>query len=108
MSVLPQAPVRPFSAELLNYARTRRLDAYLEPLAAAARAAFPDASEIRLVLTPDPELREASCIVYEVFIPPMDMAAWQAGCRRWGEDLYRICPAPDSVHFRLLPLPAQP
>ena len=104
------APVTPatawqWSAEVLTYAAERGLQQYLEPLREAVYRVFPTALSLRVFVEYDQELRDVSCIVYEVEVPDRDIPDFVQAVRAYGAEKFRICGAPLVCEFCLTVIP---
>src|SRR5947209_14973377 len=89
-------------ADVLDMARRYQLDAYLDPLLEATRRLFPTATGLTVAVEHDPELRDVWSIQFEVEVPKSDIPDYLRARRAWGEELFRICPAPLVCNFTLI------
>jgi hypothetical protein len=95
-----------WSADVVSFAVQHQVDAYLNPLLAAVHRVYPTATNVRVLLEDDPEIRDDWHIVFEVRVPGADVPDYVAATRAWHRELLRICPAPLVCNFRhyLLPI----
>jgi hypothetical protein len=97
----PSTTPWPWPEEVLAFAETRGIRAYLEPVLAVTRQLFPRAS-LEVAVEYDPELKDTSWIVFEVHAPSTDVPDYLQAVRAWNEETLRICPAPLVHNFVLL------
>jgi hypothetical protein len=86
----------------LAFAAQHHVQDYLDPLLEATRRIFPNACRQRVVVDEDPEIRDYRHLDFDVQIPQVDSRDYLQLQHRWTDDLYRLCPAPQTVVFRLL------
>src|SRR4051812_30514263 len=82
--------------DVADFAREQGIDQYLEPLRAAAHQVFPMLKELRVFLRRDPENADDRYLVWELELPRIDVATHRELSRSWGDQLYRIVPAPKA------------
>jgi hypothetical protein len=102
MSTLtPPQTTSQWPADVQDFARRQRVDAYLNPLLEATRGVFPTAGGIRVFVEGDAEIRDVRYIVFEVRVPRGDVPHSVKAQHFWIDELYRICPAPLVCTFCL-------
>jgi hypothetical protein len=87
--------------DVVEFAMRHQVDAFLTPLLEATQRVYPTARHLRVSLELDPELRDDWHIVFEVEVPQADVPNYVLAQHAWGEELFRICPAPLVCVFRL-------
>jgi hypothetical protein len=97
-----------WSADVLDFAAQRRVEACLDPLREVTQRLFPTASSLRVFLEGDPELRDEWHIVFEVDVPKADVPNYLEARHRWTAELFRLCPAPLVCTFCLTLLRTDP
>lgn len=95
MSAAPHPLVSP---EVLAFARERGVEKYLPKLIEWARQVYPIATRFDVFTEDDPEIAERY-IVFELDTPLTVEQSLEAD-RRWGDGVFRICPAPLVCVFR--------
>jgi hypothetical protein len=100
-TVTPPQTTWQWPADVQDFARRQRVDAYLNPLLEATRGVFPTARDVRVFLEGDPEIRDDWHIIFEVRVPRGDVPHSVRAQHFWIDELYRICPAPLVCVFRL-------
>ena len=91
--------------DVLDFAARHQVDAFLDPLLAATRRVYPTAQTLRVSLERDPEIRDDWHVLFEVEVPQSDLPNYVAAQHAWGEELFRLCPAPLVCIFRLALIP---
>lgn len=99
-STLSAAPQPTIPAEVVAFAREQGVENYLTPLIEWARQVYPNATRFDVFIEDDPEIANDRHIIFELDVP-LDVEQALEADRRWGEGLFRICPAPLVCIFRL-------
>ena len=94
-------PAWQWPTEVLEFAAGHQVQPYLDPLREALGDVFPTAQAVRVVLEPDPEIRDDWHIVFEVRVPQRDVADYVEAKRLWHRKLFALCPAPLVCTFSL-------
>ncbi|HEY7313039.1 MAG TPA: hypothetical protein VH643_26990 [Gemmataceae bacterium] len=95
-SATPHPVVPP---EVVTFAREQGVEKYLPELIEWAKQVYPSATRFEVFTEDDPEIANDRHIVFELDVPLSVEQAREAD-RRWGEGLFRICPAPLVCVFR--------
>jgi hypothetical protein len=98
----PSATAWSWPTEVLVYARDHQIEQYLEPLRELVDRLFPVRDALKVYVDQDPELRDVRAIVFYVRVTGVDLAQLRTARMEWGQNLFRICPAPLVHHFVLL------
>ncbi len=101
MSSLVSTTSWQWPGDVLAFVAQHQIDGYLEPLLQATRSLFPQARSIQVFLESDPEIRDEEHIVIEVETALTDVPHFLEAKRNWNQELFRLCPAPLTCHFRL-------
>jgi hypothetical protein len=102
MSMRSTAPTAGYwPPEVLEFAGRRQVTDLLDPLRLALDRLFPTAQSVRVRLEEDPEIRDDCHVVFEVRVARADVPDFGAAKRRWHEELFGLCPAPQVCLFRL-------
>ncbi len=105
MSAIPAAPaVYSWPADVLAFATSQQVRPFLDPLLDATRRLFP-AAQIKVLLETDPEFTGETHILFEVEIPSAAISNYVKAQHFWIDELYRVCPAPLVLLFRLALIP---
>ncbi len=105
MSALVSPKTWQWSPEVLDFAARNNVADYLEPLLEATRRVYPSARDLKVFVEQDRELRDVWAIVFDVSVPQADVPDYVKARRRWGDELFRICPAPLACTFVLTLIP---
>jgi hypothetical protein len=98
-AVIPPATSWAWPAEVLDFAAQNQIAAYLGPLRDAIAWLFPTAQGVSVLVEHDPEIRDHSCIVFEVSVPQRDIPDYVQARRKWTDDFRRICPGREGYLF---------
>jgi hypothetical protein len=98
----------PWPMEVLDFAARHQVDSCLDPLLTATRRVYPTLRSLRVSLERDPELRDEWHILFEVEVPKSDLPHYVQAQHAWGEELFRLCPAPLVCNFSLALIPVTP
>jgi hypothetical protein len=85
--------------EVVAFAREQGVATYLPRLVEWARQVYPGATRFEVFTEDDPEIANDRHIVFELDVPLTVEEALEAD-RRWGDGVFRICPAPLVCVFR--------
>jgi hypothetical protein len=96
VSAAPQPVIPP---EVIAFAREQSVEKYLPELIELARQVYPSATRFNVFTEDDPEIADDRHIVFELDVP-LDVEQALEADRRWGDGLFRICPAPLVCVFR--------
>jgi hypothetical protein len=96
MSAAPHPIVPP---EVLAFAREQGVEKYLPELIEWARQVYPSATRFEVFAEDDSEIANDRHIVFELDVPLSVKQSLEAD-RRWGDGLFRICPAHLVCVFR--------
>ena len=95
VSAAPQPTVSP---EVVAFAREKGVEQYLPPLIELARQVYPSATQFKVFVEEDWEIRE-TFIVFELDVP-LTVDQSLAANRRWHEGYQQIVLYPDPGAFR--------
>ena len=107
-TITATTPAFQWPADILDFAARNQVGSYLDPLLSAAHQLYPTACSVRVTLEHDRELRDVACIVFEVKVPKGDISNYALAKRAWGDELFRICPAPLVCNFCQILIPVSP
>ncbi len=94
--------------EVVELARRKGVEAYLDPLLEATCDLFPEARAIRVEAWRDPEILDLEAVAFEVELPMADPSqSWQL-TSQWMEAFARICPKPQVLAFNTILIPVKP
>lgn len=96
VSTAPHPVIPP---EVIAFAREQGVEKYLPELVELARQVYPSATRFEVFTEDDPEIANDRHIVFELDVPLTVEQSLEAD-RRWGDGLFRICPAPLVCVFR--------
>ena len=94
-------PLPTVSADVRAFALERGVEAYLDPLLAAARRVWPH-SRIEVLVEDDPELSYNRQIVFDADMNGRSADEQSAAHRQWTDELFRCCPAAHAHVFCLV------
>lgn len=97
--IVPAAPQPVIPPEVVAFAREQGVEKYLPQLVELARQVYPSATRFDVFTEDDPEIANDRHIVFELDVP-LTVEQERETDRRWGEGLFRICPAPFVCVFR--------
>jgi hypothetical protein len=80
-------------ADVLEFAREKGIEPYLEPLREAARQAFPTMKELRVYPSQDLDDPNHRFLVWEIVISKADSETHLSQTRQWYRDSGQILPA---------------
>jgi len=92
------APHPTVSPEVLAFAQEKGVEQYLQPLIELARHVYPTATQFRVFVEEDWEIR-MTFIVFELEVP-LNVEQSLAANRWWGEGYFQIVAYPDPCVFR--------
>jgi hypothetical protein len=104
-ALVPTTPTWQWSPEVLQFAASRQVAPYLDPFLEATRKVFPTARELKVFVEADRELRDVTWIVFEAYVPQVDIPNYLDAKHRWSDELGRICPGPLVTTFALTLIP---
>ncbi len=93
------APHPVIPPEVVAFAREQCVEKYLPEVVELARQVYPSATRFDIFTEDDPEIADDRHIIFELDVPLTVEQEGEAD-RRWGEGLFRICPAPLVCVFR--------
>jgi hypothetical protein len=98
-AVIPPTKAWTWPAEVLDFAARKGLNGYLDPLLEATHRLFPTAQRVDVLVERDPEIRDHSYIVFEVYVPKSDIPDYVQAHHSWTDEFRRICPGPEGFLF---------
>jgi hypothetical protein len=84
----------------VSFAADQGVDGYLPQVLEMTRRQFPAARRIDVNIEDDPEIVDDRHVVIAVEVPDLDPEEYVAAKFRWGQELFRLCPAPLVCVFR--------
>jgi hypothetical protein len=85
--------------EVLELARAKKADQYLDPMLEMTLRVIPAARWLHVYVCQDPEIAERKAIVFDVGLP--DSQTFRKINKQWGNEWMRICPYPREPIFEL-------
>ncbi|MBY0232739.1 MAG: hypothetical protein K2W96_25950 [Gemmataceae bacterium] len=99
--IASKAPVVVVEPDVLPHVRAKGVDAVLQRLLAATTRVFPTLRELRVRLSPDPEIRDYTFIVFEVRVSRTDVPDYIEALERWDAERVAVDPPPHREPFVL-------
>jgi hypothetical protein len=89
------------SPEVQAFATDQGIGPYLPAVLEMTRRRFADARRFAVLVEEDPEIADDRHIVIEIDLAGITAEQYVEAKRRWGRELFQLCPAPLVCVFRL-------
>ena len=90
-----------WAPDIVEFARRFDVDQQLDALREATLRTFPTATSFRVFLQDDPEIRDLTFFIWEVWVPQNDVPNFLMADRYWCDEFYNILAPPYQCPFVL-------